>query len=205
MKITGITADSRQVKPGYVFVAEPGVVVDGHNFIDKAVDNGAVAVICNHLPDWHVERDDVEWTVVDDSATTLGLLADAWYGHPSAKLTLVGVTGTNGKTTIATLLYDMARLGGEKAGLISTVVNRIEDKEIPATHTTPDAVTLHRLMSEMVEAGCTFCAMEVSSHAAHQKRIAGLTFSGGIFTNLTRDHLDYHKTFANYLAAKKSF
>lgn len=203
--IKGITADSRQVEPGFLFVAEPGVTVDGHIFIGKAIANGAVAVVCNHLPEWHAEHPDVEWTIVDDSALALGRLADAWYGHPSSRLTLVGVTGTNGKTTIATLLYDMARLSGQKAGLISTVVNKIELEEVPATHTTPDTVTLHSLMAKMVEAGCTFCAMEVSSHAAHQKRIAGLKFAGGIFTNLTRDHLDYHKTFANYLAAKKSF
>ncbi len=203
--ITGITADSRQVQPGYLFVAEPGVVSDGHKYIDKAVANGAAAVVCNRLPDWHADRPEVEWTIVDDSAAALGRLADAWYGNPSSRLALVGVTGTNGKTTIATLLYDMARMAGHKAGLISTVVNKIEDREIPATHTTPDTVTLHSLMADMVKAGCSFCAMEVSSHAAHQKRIAGLRFAGGIFTNLTRDHLDYHKTFANYLAAKKSF
>lgn len=203
--IKGITADSRQVRPGYLFVAEPGVEVDGHNFIDKAIANGAVAVVCNRLPEWHSKYAQVEWTIVDDSAMALGSMADVWYGHPSSRLTLVGVTGTNGKTTIATLLYDMARLSGEKAGLISTVVNKIEQEEVPATHTTPDTMTLHGLMARMVEAGCTFCAMEVSSHAAHQKRIAGLRFAGGIFTNLTRDHLDYHKTFANYLAAKKSF
>ncbi len=203
--IKGITADSRKVQPGYLFVAEPGVAVDGHKFIDKAVASGAVAVVCNHFPEWHGEHPDVEWTIVEDSAVALGKLADEWYGRPSSKLTLVGVTGTNGKTTIATLLYDMARLSGKKAGLISTVVNKVEDKEIPAVQTTPDTMTLHALMAEMVEAGCEFCAMEVSSHAAHQKRIAGLKFAGGIFTNLTRDHLDYHKTFANYLAAKKSF
>lgn len=203
--IQGITADSRAVKPGWLFVAEPGVNVDGHQFIKGAVEAGAAAIVCNHLPEGSNEHPEVEWTVVPDSAIALGALADAWYGHPSSKLTLVGVTGTNGKTTIATLLYDMARLMGEKAGLLSTVANKIEDKVYPATHTTPDVITIHKLLAQMVDEGCTFCAMEVSSHACHQKRIAGLRFDGGIFTNLTRDHLDYHKTFANYLAAKKSF
>lgn len=202
---TGLTADSRQVKPGYVFVAEKGVTVDGHGFIGQAIASGAKAVVCEHKPACADQHPEIEWVVVPNSAIALGELADEWYGHPSSKLTLVGVTGTNGKTTIATLLYDMARLMGHKAGLFSTVANKIDGEEHPATHTTPDVVTLHQTMAKMVEAGCTFCAMEVSSHAAHQHRIAGLKFDGGIFTNLTRDHLDYHKTFANYLAAKKSF
>ncbi len=204
-KYKGITADSRQVQPGYIFVAEKGVTVDGHDFIDRAIAAGAEAVVCEHKPAWADQHPEIHWEVVTSSAMALGQLADEWYGHPSSKLTLVGVTGTNGKTTIATLLYDMARLMGQKAGLFSTVANKINGVEHPATHTTPDVVTLHKTMAEMVAEGCTFCAMEVSSHAAHQHRIAGLKFDGAIFTNLTRDHLDYHKTFANYLAAKKSF
>ncbi len=202
---TGLTADSRQVKPGYVFVAEKGVTVDGHDFIDRAIAAGAKAVVCEHLPAFADQHPEIEWVTVPNSAIALGELADEWYDHPSQKLTLVGVTGTNGKTTIATLLYDMARLMGQKAGLFSTVANKIDGEEHLATHTTPDVITLHQTMAKMVDAGCTFCAMEVSSHAAHQHRIAGLKFDGAIFTNLTRDHLDYHKTFANYLAAKKSF
>ena len=201
----GITADSRQVKPGYVFVAVNGVNVDGHAYIAKAIEAGAIAVVCEHVPADIADVANVTWGQVPDSAQALGLLADCWYGKPSSKLTLVGVTGTNGKTTIATLLYDMARLFGEKAGLLSTVANKIDDTVIEATHTTPDPITIHRLLAEMVDAGCTFCSMEVSSHACDQQRIAGLRFDGGIFTNLTRDHLDYHKTFANYLTAKKKF
>ena len=202
-EILGITADSRQVKPGWLFVAERGVSVDGHTFIPKALAAGATAIVCETMP---TDPDaDVAWITVPDSAVALGHISACWYGYPSHSLTLVGVTGTNGKTTIATLLYDMARLMGEKAGLLSTVVNRIDDTSVEATHTTPDAITIHALMRRMVDAGCTFCAMEVSSHAAHQHRIAGLEFNGAIFTNLTRDHLDYHKTVDNYIRAKKSF
>ncbi len=203
MEVAGITADSRAVKPGWLFVAERGVNVDGHTFIPAAVQNGAAVVVCEKLPETPDPM--VEWVVVDNSAVALGEIAAAWYGYPSEKLTLVGVTGTNGKTTIATLLYEMARRMGERAGLLSTVVNIIGTRRVAATHTTPDAISIQRLLAEMVEAGCTFCAMEVSSHACAQHRIAGLRFAGGIFTNLTRDHLDYHKTFENYLAAKKSF
>lgn len=202
-ELAGITADSRKVQPGWVFVAEKGVAVDGHDFIGKAVENGAAAVVCERLPEDPAA--DVAWIKVDDSVKTMGELASWWYGYPSQKLTLVGVTGTNGKTTIATLLYEMARLMGEKAGLISTVVNKIDLRSETSTHTTPDPLTINRLLHEMVEAGCSFCAMEVSSHACAQRRIHGLCFAGGIFTNLTRDHLDYHGTFDNYLKAKKSF
>lgn len=201
--LQGITADSRKVQPGWVFVAEKGVSVDGHDFIGNAIAAGAAAVVCEHIPD--IQAQDVAWLVVPDSVKALGRLAAWWYGYPSHKLTLVGVTGTNGKTTIATLLYDMAGIMGEKAGLISTVVNRVGDRSEPSTHTTPDPLTINRLMHEMVEDGCTFCAMEVSSHACAQQRIHGLKFAGGVFTNLTRDHLDYHGTFDNYLKAKKSF
>jgi len=204
-EVLGITADSRQVRPGYVFVAVPGTVVDGHDYISAAISSGAVAVVCEHAPADGLRENTADIVVTDDTHKAIGELASLFYGHPSRKMTLVGVTGTNGKTTIATLLYDMARLFGRKAGLLSTVATKIDGVETPSDHTTPDPVSLNALMAKMVEAGCDFCAMEVSSHAADQKRIAGLKFDGGIFTNLTRDHLDYHKTFACYLAAKKSF
>lgn len=203
--LTGITADSREVGSGYVFVAENGVNVDGHDFIDKAIRSGAAAVVCEHIPDDSKDTASVAWVVVPDSTEAMGKLASWWYGYPSESLTLVGVTGTNGKTTIATLLYEMARLSGHKAGLISTVVNIIDTRKETSTHTTPHPLVINRLMHDMVKAGCTFCAMEVSSHACAQRRIASLDFDGGIFTNLTRDHLDYHKTFDAYLRAKKSF
>lgn len=205
ISLSGITADSREVRAGYVFVAEKGVNVDGHSYIQKAIQAGASAVVCEHIPDEAKEATNVAWLLVPDSTEAMGHLASWWYGHPSKHLTLVGVTGTNGKTTIATLLYEMARLTGHKAGLISTVVNIIDTKEEISTHTTPHPLVINRLMYNMVEAGCSFCAMEVSSHACAQRRIAGLDFDGGIFTNLTRDHLDYHKTFDAYLKAKKSF
>ncbi len=203
LPLAGLTADSRKVQPGWVFVAEKGVAVDGHSFIGKAIEAGAVAVVCEHLPENPSPQ--VAWVKVADSVKALGELASWWYGYPSHKLTLIGVTGTNGKTTIATLLYEMAREMGEKAGLISTVVNKIDLRSEPSTHTTPDPLTINRLLHAMTEAGCTFCAMEVSSHACAQRRIHALKFAGGVFTNLTRDHLDYHGTFDNYLKAKKSF
>lgn len=203
LEITQLTADSRKCKPGTLFIAVRGVNVDGHNFIHAAVEAGATTVVCEEIPsDIHAE---ITWVRVANSSVALGFLASQWFGNPSQKLKLIGVTGTNGKTTIATLIYEMARLNGCKAGLLSTVVNKIDDEEIPSTHTTPDPIELNDLLHRMVEAGCTVAAMEVSSHAAHQHRIAGLHFAGGIFTNLTRDHLDYHKTFAAYLAAKQSF
>lgn len=198
-----VTSDSRAVVPGGLYVAVRGANIDAHRFIPDAVSAGASVIVCEELPS--DSSPEVEWVTVPDSAVALGEIASAWYGHPSEKLTLVGVTGTNGKTTIATLLYEMARRMGEKAGLLSTVINKIGDRAVPSTHTTPDPLSLQRLLREMVDDGCSFCAMEVSSHACAQHRIAGLKFAGGIFTNLTRDHLDYHKTFDNYLAAKKSF
>ncbi len=201
--LSGITADSRAVAPGGMFVAVRGVHTDGHRFIPSAIAAGAAAIVCEEIP--ADAPAGISWIRVADSADALGHMASAWHGHPSRHLTLVGVTGTNGKTTIATLLYEMARLAGHRAGLLSTVVNKIDTADVPATHTTPDPLELHGLLARMVEAGCTFAAMEVSSHAAAQHRIAGLDFDGAIFTNLTRDHLDYHGTFANYLAAKKSF
>lgn len=203
-EVRGITADSRQARPGYVFVAVPGTAVDGHKYIGSAIAAGAIAVVCEHVPA-NAEQGAADIVIAKDTHKAIGELASLFYGNPSEKMTLVGVTGTNGKTTIATLLYDMARLFGRKAGLLSTVATKIDGQETPSDHTTPDPVSINALMAKMVEAGCDFCAMEVSSHAADQKRIAGLKFDGGIFTNLTRDHLDYHKTFANYLAAKKSF
>jgi UDP-N-acetylmuramoyl-L-alanyl-D-glutamate--2,6-diaminopimelate ligase len=201
--ISGLTADSRAVKPDYLFVAVPGTVVDGHAYIDKAIAAGAKAIVCEKMP--AELKEGVAYVRTNNAAKALGILASEWFGNPSSKLKLIGVTGTNGKTTIATLLYEMARLNGQSAGLLSTVVNKIEDTDVPSTHTTPDPIELNSLLARMVEAGCTFAAMEVSSHAAAQHRIAGLKFAGGVFTNLTRDHLDYHKTFDAYLAAKKSF
>jgi len=201
--ITGMTSDSRRVKPGTLFVAVPGVSVDGHDFIHKAQEAGATAVVCERLPEQVSSA--VTYVVVPSSAIALGYMASEWWGNPSRSLHLVGVTGTNGKTTTATLIYEMARLLGYKAGLLSTVCNYVETTPYPTDHTTPDPLTINEMLRKMVDAGCEYCAMEVSSHAAHQHRIAGLHFEGGIFTNLTRDHLDYHKTVEAYLQAKKSF
>ena len=203
---TGITAvvfDSRKIVPECLFVAVRGINSDGHEYISSAIAGGASAIICERLPD-KTDRS-VSWIKTDDSAKALGIAAANFYGNPSGSLKLVGVTGTNGKTTIATLLYRMFRKLGYKCGLFSTVCNYIEERELPATHTTPDPVQLNMLLAGMVEKGCDFAFMEVSSHSVDQKRIAGLKFSGGIFTNLTHDHLDYHRTFRNYLAAKKAF
>lgn len=201
--IEHVTMDSRECTVNSLFVAVRGTVVDGHSFIPSLSGRGVAAVVCEEIP----ENPDPEITFiqVENTSHALGYLASAWYDNPSSRLKLVGVTGTNGKTTTATLIYEMARLLGYKAGLLSTVVNYVDDRAVPATQTTPDALTINRLLNEMVETGCQYASMEVSSHAAHQQRIAGLTFAGGIFTNLTRDHLDYHRTFADYLAAKKSF
>ncbi len=203
LEISGIEFDSRKVAPGYLFVGTRGTAVDGHDFIAAAIEKGAVAVVCEQMPELTV--DEVTYVQVANSADALGLLAAAWYGYPSSKLTLVGVTGTNGKTTIATLLYNLFRELGNKTGLLSTVCNYVDDLEVEATHTTPDALSLNALLHQMVEAGCTYAFMEVSSHSVEQGRIAGLKFDGGIFTNLTRDHIDYHLTFENYLKAKKKF
>jgi UDP-N-acetylmuramoyl-L-alanyl-D-glutamate--2,6-diaminopimelate ligase len=201
--ISGVEFDSRKVQEDSLFVAVKGYKTDGHNFISAALASGASAVICEILPE-NPEKS-ICWIKTDDSAKALGMAASNFYGNPSSSLRLVGVTGTNGKTTIATLLYRMFIRLGYKCGLFSTVCNYINEKELDATHTTPDPVQLNRLLSEMVNEGCDYAFMEVSSHSADQKRIAGLNFEGAIFTNLTHDHLDYHKTFDNYLAAKKSF
>jgi UDP-N-acetylmuramoyl-L-alanyl-D-glutamate--2,6-diaminopimelate ligase len=201
--IHSLHLDSRQCKPNSLFFAIKGSGTDGHLFIDKAIENGAAAIVCDTLPD--TLKEDVCYLLVRDSAEAAGQISSNFYGNPSAKLKLVGVTGTNGKTTTVTLLYQLFRKLGHHAGLLSTIVNKIDEEIHPATHTTPDPVTLNELLSLMVDKGCGYCFMEVSSHAIDQKRIAGLEFAGGIFTNLTHDHLDYHKTFAAYLQAKKQF
>ena len=203
IEVSGVEFDSRKVKKDSLFVAVKGYKTDGHDFIESAIKAGAIAVICESIPDSPKEK--ICWIKTDDSAKALGLAASNYFGNPSSSLKLVGVTGTNGKTTIATLLYRMFLRLGYKCGLFSTVCNYINEKEYEATHTTPDPLQLNRLLSAMVEEGCDYAFMEVSSHSADQKRIAGLKFEGGIFTNLTHDHLDYHKTFDNYLLAKKSF
>jgi UDP-N-acetylmuramoyl-L-alanyl-D-glutamate--2,6-diaminopimelate ligase len=201
--ISGVAFDSRKVAADYLFVAVKGTKSDGHEFISAALESGATAIICESVPD--KPNKDISWIVTDDSAMALGIAASNFYGNPSSSLRLTGVTGTNGKTTIATLLYKMFTRLGYKCGLFSTVCNYVVTKELPATHTTPDPIQLNMLLAEMVDAGCEYAFMEVSSHSVDQKRIAGLKFAGGIFTNLTHDHLDYHKTFDNYLLAKKKF
>jgi UDP-N-acetylmuramoyl-L-alanyl-D-glutamate--2,6-diaminopimelate ligase len=198
-----IAFDSRKVKETTLFVAVKGVSVDGHNFISQSIEKGCRAIICEILPEKIV--DEVTYLLVDDSNKALGEVASAFYNYPSKQLELVGVTGTNGKTTIATLLYELFRDMGFESGLFSTVANFIGDEKLPSTHTTPDPLSLNKIMRQMVDAGCRYCFMEVSSHAVDQKRIAGLIFKGGVFTNLTHDHLDYHITFDAYLKAKKAF
>jgi len=202
-EIENIVFDSRKITENSLFVAVKGSKSDGHDFIGKAVESGASAIICEKLPE--VTSSDVSWIVTGDSARALGQVSSNFFGNPSSSLKLTGVTGTNGKTTIATLLFRVFSGLGYKCGLFSTVCNYIVDKELEATHTTPDPVQLNRVMSDMVKAGCDYAFMEVSSHASDQKRIAGLDFAGGIFTNLTHDHLDYHLTFDRYLTAKKSW
>ena len=202
-EITSLECDSRKIKLGSMFVAVRGYNVDGHKFIPLVTLAGASAIVCEELPE-RLESN-VTYIKVADSAVALGYLASQWWGNPSRKLRLVGVTGTNGKTTTATLIYEMARMSGYKCGLLSTVCNYIDSEAVPATQTTPDPLTLNELLHRMVVAGCSYAAMEVSSHAAHQHRIAGLTFAGGVFSNLPRDHLDYHKTVEAYRDAKKMF
>ena len=201
--LTGINIDSRRIKAGHLFVAMKGTQVDGHRFIEKAIELGAIAVLLEDMPDSLHEG--VTYIQVASTEDAVGKVATLFYCNPSSKLKLVGVTGTNGKTTIATLLYNMFRKFGYKVGLLSTVCNYIDDEAIPADHTTPDPIELNELLGRMVDAGCEYAFMECSSHAIHQRRIGGLKFTGGIFTNLTRDHLDYHKTFENYRNAKKKF
>lgn len=201
--ITGITFDSRAASQGMMFVAVRGTTVDGHSYIGKAVENGSAAIVCETLP---AELDNkVTYIEVENSAVALGVAASNFYGNPSKQLKLVGVTGTNGKTTIATLLHKLFTNAGHPCGLLSTIENIIGEEVVPATHTTPDPIELNALLQRMVAKGCQFAFMEVSSHSVAQARIAGLHFAGGIFTNLTHDHLDYHKTMANYRDAKKKF
>jgi UDP-N-acetylmuramoyl-L-alanyl-D-glutamate--2,6-diaminopimelate ligase len=203
LQISDIQIDSRKVQKGSLFIAMKGVVVDGHQFIQKAISQGAVAVICEEMPDEKVSG--ITYVQTKSTAEAAGVIAHNFYGQPSPHIKLVGVTGTNGKTTIATLLYKLFTALGYKCGLISTVENQIAGKVIPATHTTPDAISLNALLKQMVEDGCSHAFMEVSSHAVHQRRIAGLEFTGGIFSNITHDHLDYHGTFDEYIKAKKEF
>ena len=208
VNISEILFDSRAVSAQpedatQLYVAQRGTQTDGHKYIPAAIAQGCRAVVCETLPENIDEQ--VCYIKVADSSVALGQLADAFYGHPSRKLKLVGITGTNGKTTTVTLLHRLFMLAGHKSGLLSTIVNRIGDQEVPATHTTPDAVELNKLLSQMVENQCEYCFMEVSSHALCQHRVTGLRFTGAIFSNITHDHLDFHKTFANYIAAKKSF
>ena len=202
-EVCGVKIDSRQVKPGYLFIALKGTQTDGHRFIDKAIELGADAVLCEDLP--IEQKTGVVYIQVASTEDAVGPVATLFHGDPTSKLKLVGVTGTNGKTTIATLLYKMFRKMGHRCGLLSTVCNYIEDEAIPASHTTPDAIALNELLERMAAAGCEYVFMECSSHAIAQKRIGGLRFAGGMFTNLTRDHLDYHKTVENYRDAKKAF
>ena len=200
--ITGINIDSRKIESGHLFVAMRGTQVDGHQFIPKAIEKGAAAVLCEEIAE---PVEGVTYIKVADCEDSVGPVATTFYGGPTSKLKLVGVTGTNGKTTIATLLYNMFRKMGHKCGLLSTVCNYVDDEAYPTDHTTPDPIELNMLLAKMVEAGCDYAFMECSSHAIAQKRIGGLVFAGGLFTNLTRDHLDYHKTFENYRDAKKKF
>ncbi|MCQ2244211.1 MAG: UDP-N-acetylmuramoyl-L-alanyl-D-glutamate--2,6-diaminopimelate ligase [Bacteroidaceae bacterium] len=202
-EVTGINIDSRKIEDGHVFVAMRGTQVDGHAFIGKAIELGAKTIVCEEKPVEPV--DGVSYVVVKSTGDVVGEMATQFYGDPSRKLKLCGVTGTNGKTTIATLLFNMFRQMGHKCGLLSTVCNYIEDEAVPASHTTPDPIELNRLLARMVEVGCEYAFMECSSHAIEQRRIGGLRFVGGMFTNLTQDHLDYHKTMENYRDAKKLF
>ncbi|MBR6291731.1 MAG: UDP-N-acetylmuramoyl-L-alanyl-D-glutamate--2,6-diaminopimelate ligase [Bacteroidales bacterium] len=203
INISDLQFDSRKVGKGTLFVAQRGTKVDGHDFIDGAVDKGAVAVVCEEMP--KKLDTNVAYIKVADSSNALGLMAANYYGHPTKELSLIGITGTNGKTTTVTLLHRMFRMLGYHAGLISTIVNKIDEEELPTSHTTPDALELNQLLRRMVDAGCKYCFMEVSSHSVVQQRIAGLTFAGGIFSNITHDHLDFHKTMAAYIAAKQGF
>ncbi len=202
-EITGVNIDSRLVQAGHLFMAMRGTQTDGHAYIPAAIEKGTVAVLCEDVPE--DRKEGITYIQVKDSEDAVGKVATLFYGDPTSKIELVGVTGTNGKTTIATLLYNTFRYFGYKVGLISTVCNYIDDQALPTEHTTPDPITLNQLLGQMADSGCKYVFMEVSSHSIAQKRISGLRFAGGIFTNLTRDHLDYHKTVENYLKAKKKF
>jgi len=201
--ISSVQFDSRKVKDGALFIAVKGLTTDGHKFIDQTIEQGAVAILCEEMP--ATKLNSVTYVRVRNTSEALAIIAANFYDHPSAKLKLVGITGTNGKTTTATLLFKLFRKLGCKVGLLSTVRNQINDKEFSAAYTTPDSLELNRMLSEIVAAGCTHCFMEVSSHAIVQNRIAGISFVGGVFTNITHDHLDFHKTFDAYIKAKKKF
>lgn len=203
ISLKGIAFDSRKVKEGFLFVAVKGTQSDGHEFIKAAIQKGATAIVCEKLPE--TLSTNITYVTVKDSAKALGTIAANFYGNPSAKLKLVGVTGTNGKTTVVTLLYKLFTSMGYSTGLLSTVENRVNDEIIVATHTTPDPIQINELLVKMLEVGCTHCFMEVSSHAVVQGRVEGLTFTGGVFTNISHDHLDYHRTFESYIRAKKGF
>jgi len=201
--VSGLFIDSRKLSQGSMFIAVKGTLTDGHQYINTAMEKGATVIVCETLPE--ERKEGVAFVLVKDSAEAVGLIAAAYYGFPSQKMKVVGITGTNGKTTTATLLYQLFEALGYKCGLLSTVQNFIHDKVHASTHTTPDAISIHSLLAEMVEAGCTHAFMEVSSHAIHQRRIEGIRFAGGVFTNITHDHLDYHGTFDEYIRVKKSF
>lgn len=202
-EVKGICFDSRKVKPGFVFIAVKGTVSDGHDYIEKAINLGASVIVCEKLPS--TINESITYVTVKNSALALGIVASNYFGNPSEKLKLTGVTGTNGKTTTVTLLYKLFSALGYNVGLISTVENRVVDEVVPSTHTTPDPIQLNELLKRMVDTGCSHAFMEVSSHAIDQERIAGLKFAGAIFTNITHDHLDYHRTFENYIKAKKKY
>ncbi|MFA6805864.1 MAG: UDP-N-acetylmuramoyl-L-alanyl-D-glutamate--2,6-diaminopimelate ligase [Bacteroidales bacterium] len=208
-KINGICFDSREVKAGYLYVAQRGTMVDGHDFIASSIDKGATSIVCEYIPKAYQENEDlregIKFFVVKDSSDALGHIASCYYNNPSKKLNIIGITGTNGKTTTVTLLHNLFMNLGFKTGLVSTIVNKINNIEIASTHTTPNAIELNSLFAEMVDSGCEYVFMEVSSHAIIQKRIAGVEFSGGIFSNITHEHLDFHKTFSEYIRAKKRF
>jgi UDP-N-acetylmuramoyl-L-alanyl-D-glutamate--2,6-diaminopimelate ligase len=203
ISVSDIQFDSRKVMGGNLFVAVKGTQTDGHKYIDQCIDKGAIAIICEQIPETH--RPGITYLCVKNAAEALGIIASNFYDQPSARIKLVGITGTNGKTTTATLLFNMFRKLGYKVGLISTVRNQINDEVIPSTHTTPDALELNRILAKMVAVGCSHCFMEVSSHAVVQHRITGISFTGAVFTNITHDHLDFHKTFDEYIKAKKKF
>lgn len=203
IEVKSVNIDSRLVEAGGMFIAIKGTQADGHAYIQSAEEKGATAIVCENIPE--KQSPNVAYIVVADAQAVAGKIATTFYGNPSQQLRLVGVTGTNGKTTIATLLYELFREMGHKCGLLSTVCNYIDGKAYPSTHTTPDAISLNSLLAQMVDAGCEYAFMEVSSHALAQERVGGLEFAGGIFTNLTRDHMDFHETMENYLKAKKSF
>lgn len=202
-EVSDLVLDSRKIKPGAMFFALKGAVTDGHTYIATAIEKGAVAIVCSELP--AIQKEGVCYLQFEDVHEVVGLFAATFFGHPSAQMKVIGVTGTNGKTTVATVLFQLFEQLGESCGLISTVENKIGDQVIPATHTTPDAISLQALFAQMRDAGCTYVFMEVSSHAVHQHRIGGVQFDGGIFTNITHDHLDYHKTFDEYIRVKKRF